>query len=221
MIPSVPGFLWGCWELNSCPHTYLWGKHLTKGPSNQGSYFSCPFSPFLFHFCKITREGGWFPMYRTLFELPTLTAAHPRAQPSLVTARSYGSLRCARNDTYMLHFNSFLVNNCFQYQYSGIQGWMLTTQPLSFSVSLLSNCLILASKLICFHNRVFNHFRNYFHLVIWERPCWYFHSIGRNTTMILSRLPKQTWTQRKALVESLNCRSLSLAWLSSSELVHR
>lgn len=158
--------------MNSCPHTYLRGKHLTKGPTDQGSYFSCPFSPFLFHFCKITEEGGWFPMYRMLFELPTLTAAaHLRVQSLLLTARSYGSLRCARSDTYMLHFNTFLANNYFQYKYSGIQEWTLMTQPLSFSVSLLSNCLVLASKLICFHTRVLNHFRNYFHLVIWERPC--------------------------------------------------
>lgn len=59
----------------------------------QGNYFFCPFSHFLFHFHKITGEGGWFPLYRMLFELRILTeAAHQRAQPSLVTACSYGSL---------------------------------------------------------------------------------------------------------------------------------
>lgn len=88
-------------------------------------------------------------MYRMLFELPTLTAAaHLRAQPLPVTARSYGSLRCARSDTYMLHFNAFLAYNYFPYKYSGIQEWTLMTLPLSFSGSLLSNCLVLASKLI-------------------------------------------------------------------------
>lgn len=67
LFMRVPGI-----ELMS---SYLQDKHLTKGPIDQGSYFPCPFSPFLFYFHKITGEGGWFPLCRMLFELPTLTAA--------------------------------------------------------------------------------------------------------------------------------------------------